>query len=152
MRTISICAVVSSILISGCSTVANGSNQRVEVNTGDVIAADCLVTGGSDFAVEERFVTPAEIRLPRSKKTIKFSCEKEGYETGTKNVVGRIEGSTAGNILVGGPIGVGVDALSGAIYKYPDVITVPMKKLGEMANASSDDVAARDEDKEANSG
>jgi hypothetical protein len=33
---------------------------------------------------------------------------------------------TAGNLLVGGVIGIGVDAMSGAINKYPDIISVPM--------------------------
>lgn len=124
------------VSLPACSTVMNGSNQLVKVNTGDVRNADCSVTGGSDFSVDERFQTPAEVRLPRSKKTLKFSCDKAGYQTATKNVVGRVEGSSAGNILVGGPIGVGVDALSGAIFKYPDEITIPMEKLGASPNAA----------------
>jgi hypothetical protein len=33
---------------------------------------------------------------------------------------------TAGNLIVGGVIGIGVDAMSGAMNKYPDVISVPM--------------------------
>ena len=44
--------------------------------------------------------------------------------------MGRIEGTTAGNLLIGGPLGVGVDALSGAIYKYPDTISLQMAKNG----------------------
>jgi len=70
------------------------------------------------------------VKLPRSKKTLKIECNKAGYQTGTKQVVGRVEGSTAGNILLGGGIGVGVDALTGAIYKYPDTITIDMLKIG----------------------
>jgi hypothetical protein len=33
---------------------------------------------------------------------------------------------TAGNLIVGGVIGIGVDAMSGAMNKYPDFISVPM--------------------------
>ena len=32
----------------------------------------------------------------------------------------------AGNVLLGGVIGLGVDAASGAMNKYPDLVTVAM--------------------------
>lgn len=126
---------IAAISLSGCSTVLNGSNQLVKFNAGEVVGADCSATGGSDFAVDEKFVTPAEIQIPRSKKTLKIECNKTGYQTASKNVVGRAEGSTAGNILLGGPIGVGVDALTGAIYKYPDEISLPMISNGAASSA-----------------
>jgi hypothetical protein len=33
---------------------------------------------------------------------------------------------TAGNVVFGGIIGLGVDAASGAMNKYPDIVTVAM--------------------------
>ena len=33
---------------------------------------------------------------------------------------------SAGNVLLGGVIGLGVDAASGAMNKYPDIVTVAM--------------------------
>jgi len=134
-----ITAIAAAISLSACSTIVNGSNQLVKFNTGDVTGADCTATGGSDFAVNESFVTPAEVKIPRSKKTLEIECNKEGYQTGNKNVVGRVEGSTAGNILLGGGIGVGVDALTGAIYKYPDTISIPLTPIG--AASSSEPIA-----------
>ena len=125
---------IAAISLSGCSTVFNGSNQLVKFDTGDVSGASCNATGGSDFSVDEQFITPAEVRVPRSKKTLKVECSKAGYQTANQNVVGRIEGTTAGNLLIGGPLGVGVDALSGAIYKYPDTISLQMAKNGEPHN------------------
>ncbi|RKQ69484.1 hypothetical protein DES40_2285 [Litorimonas taeanensis] len=130
-------ATIIAFQLPACSTVMNGSNQLVKFTTGDVIGADCTATGGSDFAVNEKFTTPAEVKIPRSKKTLKVECNKEGYEVATKNIVGRIEGSTGGNILLGGPIGVGVDALSGAIYKYPDTILIPMDELNPSSDLTS---------------
>lgn len=125
-----ILAVAAAISLSACSTIINGSNQLVAVNTGDVTGADCTATGGSDFAVNESFVTPAEVKFPRSKKALKFECNKAGYQTATKTVTGKVEGSTAGNIIAGGGIGVGVDALTGAIYKYPGTVMIPMTPNG----------------------
>ena len=129
---------LAAISLSGCSTVMNGSNQLVKFNTGEVTGANCNATGGSDFSVNETFVTPAELQIPRSKKTLKIECNKAGYQTANKNVVGRAEGATAGNLLLGGPIGVGVDALTGAIYKYPDTISIDMVSNGA---ASSEPIA-----------
>jgi len=127
-------AAAAAISLSACSTIVNGSNQLVKVNTGDVSGADCTATGGSDFAVNESFVTPAEVKFPRSKKALKFECNKAGYQTATKTVTGKVEGSTAGNIIAGGGIGVGVDALTGAIYKYPGTIMIPMTPDGVAAS------------------
>ena len=125
-----IVATAAAICLSGCSTIVNGSNQMVKINTGDVEGANCTATGGSDFAVNESFVTPAEVQFPRSKKTLTFECNKAGFQTGTESVVGRVEGTTAGNVLIGGGIGVGVDALTGAIYKYPDTVSITLVPVG----------------------
>jgi len=125
-----IAALAAAVSLSACSTIVNGSNQMVKFNTGDVEGANCVATGGSDYAVNESFTTPAEVKLPRSKKKIDITCDKEGYETGTKSILGKVEGSTAGNIIAGGGIGLGVDALTGAIYKYPDTVVIDMVKAG----------------------
>lgn len=122
-----LCAAVS---LSACSTIVNGSNQMVKFNTGDFVGADCVATGGSEFAVNEKFTTPPEVKLPRSKKKVDVTCNKAGYETGTKSFRGKVEVSTAGNVILGGGIGVGVDALTGAIYEYPDTIVIDMVKIG----------------------
>lgn len=114
--------------LPACSTVVNGSNQLVKFNTGDVTGAKCKATGGSDLAVNEHFVTPAEVKLPRSKKKLDVTCNKEGYKEATKVVHSKVEGSTAGNVIAGGVIGIGVDALTGAIYKYPETVYIMMEE------------------------
>jgi len=130
MKTKLIMALAASISLSACSTIVNGTNQMVAFNTGDVVGAECHATGGSDYAVNERFTTPAEVKLPRSKKKLDVTCKKEGYQTATKSVTGKVEASTAGNIIAGGGIGLGVDALTGAIYKYPGTVVIDMVPLG----------------------
>jgi hypothetical protein len=128
-----IVAIAASVSLSACSTIVNGSNQMVNFNTGDVNGADCVATGGSDYALNEKFTTPAEVKLPRSKKKIDITCNKAGYQAGTKSILGKVEGSAAGNIIAGGGIGLGIDALTGAIYKYPDTVSIPMERIGAMS-------------------
>ena len=133
------------VSLGACSTIVNGSNQLVRVNTGTVSGADCVATGGSKGAVAETFSTPADVRFPRSSKTIDITCNKDGYETAEKTISGKVEGTTAGNLAAGGPIGLGVDALTGAIYRYPDVVSIPMTSdqpptvTGEPIQMSPDD-------------
>jgi len=45
---------------------------------------------------------------------------------GTSVIPSGTEAMTAGNIVFGGIIGLGVDAASGAMNKYPDIVTVAM--------------------------
>jgi phosphoketolase len=46
--------------------------------------------------------------------------------TGSSAIPSSPEAMAAGNVVFGGIIGLGVDAASGAINKYPDQITVAM--------------------------
>ncbi len=95
--------------------------------TGQVEGADCLVSGGRDGAVREQFVTPAEVQIRRAKAAIDVECNKTGYETGSRTVESKMEGTTGGNVVAGGFVGLGVDAMTGAMFKYPDTIIVEMK-------------------------
>ncbi len=112
--------------LSACSTIVNGSNQDISFNTKNVTGAQCELTGGSKFAVQESFVTPAVVKVPRSKKALQATCSMPGYQTTTKTIPSNYEVATAGNLLLGGVVGAGVDAATGAIYKYPDVVTITM--------------------------
>lgn len=122
----------ASLVLPACSTVANGSNQLVKFETsnasGSVEGANCDIKGGSKGMVNKTVTTPGEVQIPRSKKMLNINCSKPGYMDGTKQVTGRVEGTTAGNIILGGVVGLGVDAASGALYKYPDTITITMEE------------------------
>lgn len=126
---------ILALQLGACSTIVNGTNQEVAFTTGQVSEADCSLTGGSDNAVNQTFETPAELKLPRSKKALNLSCSKAGYETAEKQILGKIEGSTGGNIIAGGGIGLGIDALTGAIYRYPDAIDLPLTPVGAVTTA-----------------
>jgi hypothetical protein len=95
----------------------------------DPVGADVrLSTGGIGK-------TPTSFQLPR-KKTLEVYIEKEGYEPLTVHVSSQISGSgavgMAGNVLIGGLVGVGVDTWTGAskdLRPNPIKVTlVPLKK------------------------
>ena len=128
--TLLLCA--ASLSLGACSTIANGKNQAVMFTTGDVEGADCRVTGGRDGAVNMKFQTPSSQQVRRAKAAIDVECSKPGFQTASRRVESKMEGSTGGNVVAGGFVGLGVDAMTGAMFKYPDTIMLDMKPVDDM--------------------
>ncbi len=64
--------------------------------------------------------TPATITLDKSQQSIDVVCKKRCFQDGVGVIPSHMEAMTAGDILVGGVVGLGVDAISGAMKKYDD--------------------------------
>lgn len=125
-----VAVALAAISLGACSSIANGKNQAVLVTTGDVEGANCVVSEGRDGAVNVKLTTPEEVQIRRAKAAVMVECNKEGYQTATRRVESKMEGTTGGNIVAGGFVGLGVDAMTGAMFKYPDTIMVDMAKIG----------------------
>lgn len=102
------CAAVS---LGACATVTRGSHQAWTVETTPGGATVRTTTG---FACD---ATPCTFKLPR-KNEFDVTVTKAGYKPYTAHITNEISGkggaAMAGNVLVGGLIGVGVDAATGA--------------------------------------
>ena len=129
MRTLSVLlSCIFFMLCGGCATIIHGSSQELAVTS---------IPPGARFTVdgEGSNVTPATIKLQR-KRDHSLVFELEGYQTEQITVTHVISGAVAGNILLGGFIGWGVDAISGAQYRLvPETVNVSMRPLmaGEVA-------------------
>jgi hypothetical protein len=132
-------AVMAAVSLSACSTIVNGANQTISFKTGNVEGANCLLTGGSEFAVNEKFVSPDEVEVPRSKKALQLQCTKSGYQEASRSVISKVEATTGGNLLIGGFIGAGVDAATGALYKYPETVILNMVRVDTSEPANTND-------------
>lgn len=105
---------------SGCATIMTGTTQKVPITStpsGAVAKADGTLGG----------VTPCTFTLERkTDHTIEIS--KEGYRTASVILRHTVSGATAGNALIGGLIGLGVDATTGAMYKLvPERVDVVLE-------------------------
>ena len=107
--------------LSGCATIMTGPNQKVEVTS---------LPDKTAFRVDDKdsYITPAKIKLKRNRDhTLVFT--KEGYETETVKLVHAISGAFCGNVFLGGPVGMALDAWSGSEFKLvPTSVHVDMKK------------------------
>ncbi len=121
-----ICGLIA-ILFAGCSTIVKGTEQQVSVATPGVQGAMCQLTSP---AIGTRTVqTPANIILPKSKHNVAITCRAQCYGEGVATLASHTEVMTAGNVLFGGIIGLGVDAASGAMNKYDPGVEVMMSPL-----------------------
>jgi hypothetical protein len=71
-------------------------------------------------------VTPAALVVDKGQSHIAMRCSKACYQDATIIIASSTEAMTAGNILAGGVIGLGVDAATGAMNKYEADTAVAM--------------------------
>ena len=118
-RSIAICCL---LFTGACASIVEGTDQTVTVIT-DPAGATCqLKRDGAIVAIANP--TPTSVVVGKSKDNISVECEKPGHQRGAASLASSFEGMTFGNILLGGFIGVGIDAASGAMHEYPANVTV----------------------------
>ena len=125
MRVLAI--VVLAFVAAGCATITKGTTQVVAVSTPGVSGATCTLTSPS--VGSQVVVTPATVSLAKGRDAVSVRCEKECYQEGAGIIASNTEGMTAGNILVGEVIGLGVDAASGAMNSYSPEVQVVMAPI-----------------------
>jgi hypothetical protein len=116
-------AMAVGLALAGCATIVKGTSQIIAVDTPGVPGAMCTITTQSG---PQGVTTPGTITLAKASAALPISCTKECYLTGQSIIPSNTEAMTAGNVIFGGVIGLGVDAASGAMNKYPDMVTVAM--------------------------
>ncbi len=110
--------------VTACATITKGTSQMIGVNTPGAPGAKCTLT--SPAIGSQVIMTPASFSVDKSQSSISVRCSKECFEDGSTIIPSNTEVMTAGNVLVGGIIGLGVDAASGAMNKYSDQTDVMM--------------------------
>lgn len=99
------------LLIAGCATITRGSEDVLVVNVQPADATVSLSTGETCQGGQCSF------RLPR-RSDLQVTVSRDRCETQVVNITHRTADAgamgMAGNVLVGGFIGIGVDAVSGA--------------------------------------
>ncbi len=125
---VKIIASLSILLLYGCASVMEGNDQSIIVNTvkceeyGDPICT----ASNNDNAVIVR--TPGSIPVEKGIRDLVVECESDdGKARGVFVAASEWETMSLGNILIGGIIGLGVDAATGALWEYPSSIVVQMK-------------------------
>jgi outer membrane lipoprotein SlyB len=112
--------------LPGCATITRGSNEAFVVESTPIGAEVRLSTG-------ETCKTPCTLKKKRKDNFVVF-INREGFEPVEVSVISETAGAgaagMAGNVLVGGIIGLGVDAATGATKKLtPNPVRVTLNPL-----------------------
>ncbi len=124
-------ALACVLLVSGCATVVRGTTEDVVIRYSP---DDARVTTSNNHTCSS---SPCVIKVPRKESfvvtTTKPGYQKQSVAVGTK-VTGKGAAGIAGNVIVGGVIGVGVDAATGAGRDhFPNPVIIDLVKEGEAA-------------------
>ena len=123
--------VAAALAMTGCASITTGTTDDVLVQTSgcDEGKIECTLTN-KDNNVHVRAGRTAT--LEKGKKNIIINCEsRDGSAEGSAVMRSQYQAMNAGNILIGGGVGIIVDAATGAMWKWPATVTVPMDCEGE---------------------
>lgn len=127
MHIIKLAAVgVLALSSTACATVTRGSNTAWEVAS-EPSGAKVETSHGHQCPA-----TPCSMKMPR-KSEFTATLSKPGYKNATVTVTNKVSGAgsagMAGNVLVGGIIGAGVDVATGAMLDLtPNPAKVTLEK------------------------
>jgi TonB family protein len=128
-----VAAAVVGITLSGCATIIKGSSQSIAITTPPTTGADCVLSSKEGSWTVN---SPGRVTVARSKEDILVHCSKTGFQEAAATIPSNFDGWTLGNLVVGGVIGVGVDAATGAINDYPHAFQVPMMLVSDSSPSS----------------
>ena len=120
----------------GCASVTRGTTENISIATTPA-GATAEISG---LDIPTACVTPCVVQAKRN-ADITVAISKEGYEPQviplTKEIPGTGAAGFAGNILLGGLVGMGVDAATGAALDHkPNPVTVTLQPLAPAASQS----------------
>lgn len=126
---VGIVLITACTLFSGCATIVKGTTQVIPVSsdpTGARVTVDSSPAG----------TTPTTVTLNR-KQNHMVVIEKDGFAPESIAVTKSMGGAVAGNIIAGGLIGWGVDAMTGAQYNLaPNTINVRLSTKADQPGAA----------------
>jgi hypothetical protein len=133
-KSLALAGIILAASVSGCATITRGSSEVLVINTEPVGVLASLSSG-------HMCKTPCSIELKR-KNAVHVKLEKAGYETVDTDVKSEVSGAggaaMAGNVILGGLIGAGVDAATGAMNRLtPNPLTVKMVPVAAQPTAAA---------------
>jgi len=101
------------LVMSGCASIVEGTTQTVTVSTTPAGALCELKRNGQTIGLVNP--TPGSVVLDKSKDNVGVLCRKDGHDEVAGTLASEVQGMTFGNLILGGIVGVAIDAGSGAM-------------------------------------
>lgn len=102
-------AIAAATLMTSCATIVNGTHQPIGVST-----TPC----NANVYIDNYYIGESPLIVALTRKDNHFvRIELEGFEPYETVLTRKVSGWVFGNIVIGGVIGLAIDAISGGIYK-----------------------------------
>jgi PEGA domain-containing protein len=126
-------AAAIAVPCAGCASVTRGTTENISISSTPA-GATAEITG---LDIPTSCVTPCVVQAKRNAE-ITVTVNKEGYQPQviplTKEIPGTGAAGFAGNLLLGGVVGMGVDAATGAALDHkPNPVIVTLQPAGPQA-------------------
>jgi hypothetical protein len=115
----------------GCATIREGAKQTIAIDTQEATGADCAISTAKGKPLAT-VVTPGEIRLRSRKSALTIFCRRDGFQDARQTVTSAFNKRSRFQ----GPEGMLVDAVSGAMWRFPSTISILMHPLSSSADAT----------------
>jgi hypothetical protein len=116
--------VLTACLMSGCASVLQGDHQSVQVTTycgQKAIPASCVASNAKG---SWPFSSPAQIVVHKDLHSLSIRCKSPYFSESWVHVPSSPNPMLAGNLILGGVVGAGVDLVSGAGFSYNPVVNI----------------------------
>jgi hypothetical protein len=112
---------VAVLLLTGCASVTQGTEQHVRVDT---VGVDGAAIAGAECELQNdkgsaNVLSGGGTLIRRSGGNLTIRCTSGGKLPAVGQAVSRANAGLAGNIVLGGGIGAAIDVSTGAAYTYP---------------------------------
>jgi hypothetical protein len=127
MKKILVTLSAFTLTLTGCASITQGTNQVISFSL-DPTEAKCSVIGSDGATLGSVTGRSNLLQVSKSKNDLVVNCQADGYDQKTVRIISSTQ--TAGVIGVVIDFGI-VDMLTGAMWKYPDHVSVAMDKTAK---------------------
>jgi hypothetical protein len=125
MKKIYLCLSLFALVLSGCASITQGTTQVISFSI-DPQEAKCAVVNKDNATLGTVSGRANLLQVSKGSGDLIANCTAEGYEQKTTRIVSSTQ--TAGVLGVAIDLGI-VDILTGAMWKYPDHVSIAMDKV-----------------------
>ena len=130
MGKFAVLTISSVVFFSGCATITQGTQQSISFKL-EPKDTRCEVSRVGDGKLGRISSTSSTLYVGKDKDDIVVVCNAVGYEQSTTKVVSGATGAGVTGVLLDFGI---TDMITGAMYRYPDDVTISLSPLAKTAN------------------
>ncbi len=119
--------LLTAALLSGCATIVEGTDQKINVQLSPDTATCQISQKGSLIATVSN--GGDQVSIPKSRKDLLFSCSADGYQKQNLTIESSASGwGVLGCFLIDLCI---TDYSTGALNKYPKSLKIALQRIGQ---------------------